>query len=924
MDEVLLGILAFCVVLAIPVCIIVLLVGQSRLKARVTTLEARIAAAGSIPADAIATAIATTAIAVPPPLPWDQPVMAGAPVVPVVPEPGAEAAMVAGAVETLSDTPPPADQNRPIVIRRDRAAALGGWLTRNWVYVVSAASLALAGVFLVQYGIQNGMLPPWLRVAAAYGFGAALIGAGDWMRRKLGDGEDSDTAYLPSVFAGAGLVSLFAATVAARQLYDLIGPNLSFALHVLTALLAIGLGWFYGPLLIAVGLIGAAAAPFLVGSDSGATPLLYGYYGLIAALGLAVDAVRRWAWVSVLALVLAIGCGWAMLQFGAGQAGWLAFNLVIVALSVGLPVLRPIPNHDGPSVLVAALTQGKPDWPSFPVRLVAGTTIVATLALLTLQGATPMVGLLACGALTLLALGLLIWAEKADGLADLALLPALALPLRLILDATQYWPLSQSILSQSIALRPPETAAPQGVTWLVILAALITAAFAWRALKGGPLSLLHGLAAVLVAPVTVAVLELTWFPATVIGAYAWALHPMILAAAMVALATRFARTDGTDHRRMAYATLSALSLMALSLFLLTSATALTLALAVLVLAAAWLDRRYDLREMGLFIQIATAVLSYRLLADPGLDWAMQAPILAVLAAFLGVIGAEVAAWHLLRDLGRSMTRGVLESAALALAAILANVLLSRWLVPIASFSGYSALDLNYATALNAMPWLVLMLTQLYRVKFGGPLKRLRQIIAVLAGFLAFSGLLTAAVFLNPLLAAYPDGIGALVQGPVILDTLALAYALPGLLLLIAAWRLGLSRRITWGLIVGGGLLIALYAGLEIRRFWQGDWLGKPGVTQYELYTYTIALMLTGAALLYQAIARRSALLRRIGMAVIAITVAKVFLIDAAGLTGLTRVFSFLGLGLSLAGLAWLNRWAGQVSQKSGPDPLPPI
>lgn len=45
------------------------------------------------------------------------------------------------------------------------------------------------------------------------------------------------------------------------------------------------------------------------------------------------------------------------------------------------------------------------------------------------------------------------------------------------------------------------------------------------------------------------------------------------------------------------------------------------------------------------------------------------------------------------------------------------------------------------------------------------------------------------------------------------------------------------------------------------------------------------------------------------MAVIGLTVAKVFLIDAAGLSGLTRVASFVGLGLALAGLAWLNRWA---------------
>jgi uncharacterized membrane protein len=128
-------------------------------------------------------------------------------------------------------------------------------------------------------------------------------------------------------------------------------------------------------------------------------------------------------------------------------------------------------------------------------------------------------------------------------------------------------------------------------------------------------------------------------------------------------------------------------------------------------------------------------------------------------------------------------------------------------------------------------------------------------------------------------------------------------------LLTAAWLLSYPRRVTFGLLGAGSALVALYTGLEIRRFWQGDFLGAPGVTQPELYSYTIALLLMGAALIYQSIATRSATLRRIAMTVIALTIAKVFLIDAAGLTGLTRVFSFLGLGLSLAGLAWLNRWA---------------
>jgi uncharacterized membrane protein len=71
-------------------------------------------------------------------------------------------------------------------------------------------------------------------------------------------------------------------------------------------------------------------------------------------------------------------------------------------------------------------------------------------------------------------------------------------------------------------------------------------------------------------------------------------------------------------------------------------------------------------------------------------------------------------------------------------------------------------------------------------------------------------------------------------------------------------------------------------------------------------------------LLYRAIARGSAPLRRLAMAVVVLTVAKVFLLDAAGLTGLTRVASFLGLGLALAGTAWLNRWA--ATRQRNPSP----
>ncbi len=183
--------------------------------------------------------------------------------------------------------PPPAPAAPPPIVAPplQRVSALGDWLRANWVFVVSAVSLALAGLFLVQYGIENGLLPPAARVAAAILFGLALIAGGEVLRRRWGDREGDPTAYLPSTFSGAGLVSMFGGIVAARQLYGLIGPNVAFAGIVATAALAIVLGWLSGPLLAAVGLLGAAAAPFVVGGESEAPYWLYVYFAVIAATG---------------------------------------------------------------------------------------------------------------------------------------------------------------------------------------------------------------------------------------------------------------------------------------------------------------------------------------------------------------------------------------------------------------------------------------------------------------------------------------------------------------------------------------------------------------------------------------------------------------------------------------------------------------
>lgn len=914
-------VLALLTVLAIPVSIIVLFVQVSGLKSRLHEMERRLERAQPPARQDSAPAIPAPMAATPPP----------EPVAPAAP-PAAQAEIAASTIAAVSPwdraksavaaptTPPPMpDQNRPIVIRADRFAALASWLRENWVYAVSAASLGLAGIFFVQYGVENGLLPPGLRVLAALTFGAALVGAGEWLRRRHGDEGASTTAMLPSVFSGAGIVTLFAAVLAARQLYGLIGPQTAFAGHLATAALAMVIGWFSGPLLVAVGLVGAFAAPMIVGGSSAQVDWLYGYYALIAALGLGVDAVRRWAWVSVLALVLGYAGG-VLIQLGGGsEAAWAVQLVALALLATTLPELRLIPTQAGPATLPALGLKGKAGWPVFPVRLVLGAMLASSTGLWMLTGAGSDTAFLAMAGLTALALAFLLWAEKAEGLADIALLPALALVLAIVTMGEGHAALWRDHAAQGIALRGPETAPSLVALILLAMATLISLGAAYRALRPGPWATPFALAAALIAQVAAVALEIWWQPALVLGPYPWALAIIALAALMTGFALRLAKANAPDMRRAAYAVLSALSLIALALFVLTTKTALTLALAVLVVAAAALDRRFRLPEMSLFLQAGAAVLGYRLLADPGLTWALSAPLGQVLLAFGGTIAAMLAALWLLRPLPRPMANAVAESAAAGLTAIAANVLLVRWLdvpPPLMDSATYAPqtapMETHWGLTLNALPWVIFALMQLWRARLPSPLQRLRQVLAGLGGLIGAMGLFAAATLGNPLFAWNSDDLGARVKGPMLLDTLVLAYAVPGLILAAVAWKwTALPRALRLGLAMAGAALTTLYAGLEIRRLWQGDFLGNPGVMQGELYSYTLALMILGAALLYQAIAKRSDTLRRFAMAVIGLVVAKVFLIDASGLTGLTRVVSFAGLGLSLAGLAWLNRWAGK-------------
>lgn len=92
--------------------------------------------------------------------------------------------------------------------------------------------------------------------------------------------------------------------------------------------------------------------------------------------------------------------------------------------------------------------------------------------------------------------------------------------------------------------------------------------------------------------------------------------------------------------------------------------------------------------------------------------------------------------------------------------------------------------------------------------------------------------------------------------------------------------------------------------LAIRKLYQGPFLDGSFTSDAEFYSYSAAWLLFALATLFYGTIKGGQLFRYASLVILLLTVSKVFLLDAGNLTGLYRVFSFLGLGLSLLGISY--------------------
>lgn len=208
-------------------------------------------------------------------------------------------------------------------------------------------ALAVAGIFLVRYSIEAGLITPAVRVALSFLFGFVLLALAELafrLERRLRD------PRVRQALAGAGLATLLGAFYLAGTQYALIGAGGAFLGLAAVTAASIALSFRFGLPCAILGLVGGFAAPVMVNSDSPNIPLLALYLALVTGgLAYAGRAQKR-PWLGYAALLAGLVWGVALLASGPADAtaNVLAVGLYLLALGSTMPAF--LHADEGPSV----------------------------------------------------------------------------------------------------------------------------------------------------------------------------------------------------------------------------------------------------------------------------------------------------------------------------------------------------------------------------------------------------------------------------------------------------------------------------------------------------------------------------------------------------------------------------------------------
>ncbi|HKH01944.1 MAG TPA: DUF2339 domain-containing protein [Bradyrhizobium sp.] len=762
----------------------------------------------------------------------------------------------------------------------------------RWVVWLGGLTLALGGFFMVRYSIDAGLLGPGVRVLLGGLFALALLVAGEWTRRKesLSAIQALPIANIPAILTAAGTAVAFATVYAAYALYDFLAPASAFILLGMVALGTLAAALLHGPALAGLGIAAAFVTPLLVSSEKPDFWALYLYLAIVTAAAFGLARIRLWRWLAVTTIVAALLWTFPCLQCGPPMVGPHAFHVisgfVLAALLVVCGFLFGPPANDtqiepissaslaayllGAAVIVLASFHAD-------TAIIAFATLVAATLLVAWRAPAATGAVAAAAALVFIVFAE--WAVRANP--DMLVLPGGPLP-----------GIGPAATDASVALH-------------LVTAAIFAAGF------GVAGFLAQGRSRSAIIPVVWSAAAVFTPVALLIALYARIAHldrsvPFAILAVMLAAAfagatevlTKRASRPGQPISIALFAT-GALAAMALALTFALEKGWLTISLALMSMATAWISMQRPIPFLRSLAAILAGIVVLRIGYEPRIveETVGATPIFNWLLWGYGIpaLSFWIASQFLRRRRDDAPLRAV-EAAAILFTVLLAFMEIRHAVTGGELYRAHTSLA-EFALQVCVALAMAIGLERL-RIRTGSVVHNIAAVLLTLyAGLAAVFGLM---LLETPIL--WPTNVGG-----VFINLLLLAYALPAVLVLLLSYAVAGRRRDSYAnAIAAGALILALtYVTFEIRRLYHGPVLTTGAISGAEQYTYSIAWLAFGVALLGIGIVFNSQRARLASAAVIALTILKAFMIDMSTLTGVYRALSFMCLGLVLVAIGWL-------------------
>ncbi len=747
-------------------------------------------------------------------------------------------------------------------------------------------ALAFAGFYLVKYSIDVGLLTPAVRTFIGALFGLGLLAAGKTIREKE---NFANGTRIAQALTGAGIADLYVCIFAATNLYSLITPITGFICMGVVTAAAVLLSLRHGAPIALLGMLGGFLTPALMGSQQPSALLLFGYlYFVLAGL---MFVIRRQGWWHMGYLAMAGGFLWAVMWLLSGNFGpydgiWL--GLFLMACSVTL-----LGNPAAPCA--GSSNTGNPGLRTAP-RTLQIASFISTVILMGFTVAKAGFGMTEWGLFGLIAAGGMALAYFR--MEEYRFIPYATLAINLMMlwqwktaDIGSYTLIFTSFAALYTLggyLLQWKTAKP--FYWATLG---VTAAFSFFLIG---YDRLH----------TVYQIE-----------HLWTMIALGLAAVATQMTWRVYETFQTTHpernKMLALYAAAASGFIAIGLVIEIPYEFLSVAIAFELLALSWIQTRIDIPglrriialvaggfalllipQMIALLQISTwALLEQKIYAArhlPLVDWPLFQLGLPAVCFMLSAVP--------LRKNGDAKMVRVFEVTAISLLG-LAGYYVTRHLL-------HPDENILFVTAGFGERGIITNVIFLFGLACLALGRKFDRRAVILSGItLACLALFRIGYF--DLLVHNPLWNSSQTVGDTpLFNWLMVTYGVP-MTLSAALVRLTLPLQKVHTVAVARLAMFVLAFVLltfEVRQFFHGTVLKGGAVTDAEIYAYSAVWLLFGVLLLFYGVWRKIALVRKASLAVIILVVGKVFLYDAAELTGLYRVAAFFGLGVSLLGISW--------------------